>query len=435
MAASQPGLGFMSSPTGGSVNSSPSTDDKTGPPSRWNQFVEKRLKAWQPVLAPKRIIAVYIICGLVFTGVGIMLLLVSQGVVEVEYDYTDNDVASGVGYFDMEITRDMEPPIWLHYQLEGFHQNHRRYIRSIAETQMKVTTPETDASQLDSCKPWVVTDGRVNYPCGLVARSVFNDSYVLTMLGPEDDKWNRVEVDSRAKTIAWASDTEGKFTNMDPEAKVVDGVENQKHLNMWINQRFPPVECVQKEVSAEKPYRPVYVAMREEEVPLPSNGSAVATSARSAQIVDCTGYFPPARESGVSHPRCKFVREGENFQCTGNYEERQVEDWGIQSGHFIVWMRIAGLPTFRKLWGMIDEPLKAGSTLRVHYSDNFPVKEFHGRKSFVVTTTSVLGGRNDFLGYGYIVVGCCCLIFGATFLWQNIVKPRPLGDISLLADI
>jgi len=28
--------------------------------------------------------------------------------------------------------------------------------------------------------------------------------------------------------------------------------------------------------------------------------------------------------------------------------------------HFIVWMRTAGLPTFRKLWGKINQNLESG---------------------------------------------------------------------------
>jgi len=28
--------------------------------------------------------------------------------------------------------------------------------------------------------------------------------------------------------------------------------------------------------------------------------------------------------------------------------------------HFIVWMRTAGLPNFRKLWGRVDDGLTAG---------------------------------------------------------------------------
>jgi len=32
----------------------------------------------------------------------------------------------------------------------------------------------------------------------------------------------------------------------------------------------------------------------------------------------------------------------------------------MENEHFIVWMRTAGLSTFRKLWGKIEEDLKTG---------------------------------------------------------------------------
>merc|ERR1712232_992264 len=139
-----------------------------------------------------------------------------------------------------------------------------------------------------------------------------------------------------------------------------------------------------------------------------------STSGRSGlvrNVVDCTGY-------NTKNPSCNFTRNGEAFPCNGAYRKVQRE-WGIENGHFIVWMRIAGLPNFRKLWGKIDKSLKKGSKIRVHYQDNFPVKKFRGRKALVISTSSVLGGRNDSLGYGYIVVGFCCLIFGLYFFWRS----------------
>jgi len=40
--------------------------------------------------------------------------------------------------------------------------------------------------------------------------------------------------------------------------------------------------------------------------------------------------------------------------------------------HFIVWMRTAGLPNFRKLWGTITDDLPAGEyTLKIE--DNYEV--------------------------------------------------------------
>jgi hypothetical protein len=86
----------------------------------------------------------------------------------------------------------------------------------------------------------------------------------------------------------------------------------------------------------------------------------------------------------------------------------------------MVWMRVAGLPTFRKLWGKIDEKLAAGTRLKVYVASHFDVTGFGGRKALVISTSSSLGGRNDFLGYGYLLVGLCCLIFGAWFLWKHL---------------
>lgn len=82
--------------------------------------------------------------------------------------------------------------------------------------------------------------------------------------------------------------------------------------------------------------------------------------------------------------------------------------------HFIVWMRTAGLPNFRKLWGRIDTYLDPGLyTLKVQ--NNYNVAPFGGTKSFVLSTTNALGGKNYFLAICYIVVGALCMIFAIIF--------------------
>jgi hypothetical protein len=46
--------------------------------------------------------------------------------------------------------------------------------------------------------------------------------------------------------------------------------------------------------------------------------------------------------------------------------------------HFIVWMRTAGLPTFRKLYGRIEQNLEEGSSYTVEVDNNFEVRPFEG---------------------------------------------------------
>ena len=82
--------------------------------------------------------------------------------------------------------------------------------------------------------------------------------------------------------------------------------------------------------------------------------------------------------------------------------------------HFIVWMRTAGLPNFRKLWGRIEGGLSPGK-YTVHIKNEFEVSPFQGQKFFVLSTTNALGGKNYFLAVCYIVVGTLCMLFAFIF--------------------
>ena len=97
--------------------------------------------------------------------------------------------------------------------------------------------------------------------------------------------------------------------------------------------------------------------------------------------------------------------------------------------HFIVWMRTAGLPNFRKLWGKLsvdgktDLDLDAG-TYTVKIQNNYNVSSFTGKKYFVLSTTNMLGGQNYFLAICYIVVGALCIVFAIIFFVAYMRKSK-----------
>ncbi|XP_037946527.1 cell cycle control protein 50A [Teleopsis dalmanni] len=103
-------------------------------------------------------------------------------------------------------------------------------------------------------------------------------------------------------------------------------------------------------------------------------------------------------------------------------DQQNPENNGFQNEDLIVWMRTAALPSFRKLYRRVNhtaplftEGLKRGIyTLKINYQ--YPVTAFDGSKKMILSTTSVLGGKNPFLGIAYIVVGCICFSLGIALL-------------------
>jgi hypothetical protein len=105
---------------------------------------------------------------------------------------------------------------------------------------------------------------------------------------------------------------------------------------------------------------------------------------------------------------------------------------GVLNEHFIVWMRTAGLPTFRKLYGRIHSDLKKGDILTFTVKANFEVDSFDGSKGLIISNLGQFGGKNSFLGISYIVVGSVSLLLGVLFGLKQLVSPRQLGDTRYL---
>lgn len=90
----------------------------------------------------------------------------------------------------------------------------------------------------------------------------------------------------------------------------------------------------------------------------------------------------------------------------------------------IVWMRTAALPTFRKLYGRIEADAMASDEITVVIQNNYNTYSFGGTKALVLSTTSWIGGRNNFIGVAYVAIGGVCLFLALAFVILYVIKPR-----------
>jgi hypothetical protein len=85
----------------------------------------------------------------------------------------------------MRVEQDMDAPIHMYYILHNFYQNHKRYVRSSNHDQLHGN--DVKVSKLSECIPKLyltgvrdsnLTSNGLVKPCGLVAWSTFNDTFI-----------------------------------------------------------------------------------------------------------------------------------------------------------------------------------------------------------------------------------------------------------------
>jgi len=191
-------------------------------------FKQQRLKAWQPIFTPKTVLPIFFVIGLIFAPIGALLIWGSGLVSEITIDYSDCETLSAASsvselnfvdvnsysyslragsgaapadtpqfallnntandpnfnssqalqcYVRFDVPIDLEPPVFLYYKLENFFQNHRRYVKSLDTDQLKGKFVSVSTLNSGDCKPLASVGDQAYYPCGLIANSMFNDTF------------------------------------------------------------------------------------------------------------------------------------------------------------------------------------------------------------------------------------------------------------------
>lgn len=360
-------------------------------------FKQQRLKAWQPILTPKAVLPTLFLIGIIFAPIGAVIVWGSGRVTTITLDYTQcdasaptdgtfatmpsasydydlstsstvskssipapqwtftNDTSASVGLqarceIDFQVPYDLGPGVFLYYKLTNYYQNHRRYVQSLDSSQLKGDYRSASSINSGDCKPITSENGKPYYPCGLIANSVFNDTFPsVVLLNPSN------------------------------------GAQNQTY-------NFTE--------------------------------SGIAWHGIAKNYVNTPGY---SSYSDVLPPPNWALKYPNGYTEETGWPQLRDDE------HFQNWMQIAALPTFRKLWARNDNEVMTTGTYRVVAYMNYPVKQFSGTKSIVISTVSWIGGKQPFLGWAYIAAAILCVVLALAGLIRHLIKPRKLGDMSLLS--
>ncbi|EDO15209.1 hypothetical protein Kpol_458p2 [Vanderwaltozyma polyspora DSM 70294] len=340
-------------------------------------FRQQRLKSWQPILTPQSVLPLLVLFTCIFTPIGVGLIIGTLHVQDIIIDYTKCETLANLDSFteipskyvnyhfkqetsikpgwqiqensdgqrscqlQFEIPNDITSSVYVFYKLTNFFQNHRRYVTSFDRNQLKGKAVKI--SELDeSCRPLREFGDKAIYPCGLIANSMFNDTFAKSLIGVEET----TDFELTNKGISWSID----------------------------RSRFKK------------------------------------TTYNASDIV------PPPNWT-------KLYPDGytdENIPDLHSWEELQV------------WMRTASFPNFYKLAAKNETSDLPKGQYIYNIESNYPISDYGGTKSFVLSTSSIIGGRNVSLGVVFLIVAGICIIFTFIFLIKIISQPRSMGDQTYL---
>lgn len=127
----------------------------------------------------------------------------------INYHEDRKETATTICTLQFVIPEDIGPPVLFYYRLTNFYQNHRRYVKSLDTDQLKGIAVSKDTISGGSCDPLRIDpeSNKPYYPCGLVANSLFNDTFNnLIFLNPKNTSELNKTYQFTNKGISWGSD-------------------------------------------------------------------------------------------------------------------------------------------------------------------------------------------------------------------------------------
>lgn len=201
-----------------------------------SKFKQQKLFGWRPVPTISCVTIIYLSFALFFIIFGIIILVFTAQITEVKYRYDDkcNNTYNYNCTLTFSIKKKMTKPIMIYYQLEEFSQNHKVYMGSKSDKQLRgEEVSKEDLEKSGVCENMLLNkdigngleDEEVAIPCGLMAKSYFRDKFFFTYRGKA--------LNPRVENIAYKSDKQ-KYEKIEylPEKHWINMTD--EHFMIWM---------------------------------------------------------------------------------------------------------------------------------------------------------------------------------------------------------
>lgn len=347
-------------------------------------FKQQRLKAWQPILTPRTVLPTLFIIAVIFAPIGAVLLLASNSVSQITLDYTECDKAgtspSPLKHFD--------------YQLKS----------SNADLKHADPTWTFDAAT-KTCTVQFELPAEIGKPVFIY--------YKLTNFYQNHRRYVRsLDSDQLLGKARSASDLDNG------DCKPL-GAEGGKAIY--------PCGLIANSLFNDTIGNPILLNVPGGNV---NDNQTYAFSSKNIA-------WPGEKNKYTDNPKLDWTQ----VLPPPNWRERYPQYNNTPDGHpnlasdehFQNWMRTAGLPTFTKLYGRNDDAPMVKGNYQIPIGMNFPVTQFGGTKSIVISNVAWIGGKNPFLGWAYIATAGLFMLLALAGTIRHCIRPRKLGDMSLLS--
>ncbi|KAJ5885653.1 Meiotically protein [Penicillium tannophilum] len=343
-------------------------------------FRQQRLKAWQPILTPKSVLPLFFVVGIIFAPLGGVLLWASSLVQEIVIDYTDCYSAA--------------PTASQAYIADRVSMTFKAQSTGTPSWQRTVD----EATNQTTCSLYFNIPESMGPPVFLYYRLTnFYQNHRRYVQSLELDQLKGEALSN--KTI---SGSVCDPLTTDPATK----------------KAYYPCGLIANSRFNDSIDSPVYLGSDSVTYNMTKKGIAWESD--------------KALYQKTKYQHWEVVPPPNWTKYNGSYTNESMPNLH-EDEDFMVWMRTAGLPAFSKLSRRNDDTAMAAGDYRLDILDQFKVSEYDGTKSILLSTRTVMGGKNPFMGIAYVVVGGVCVLLGALFTIAHLVRPRKLGDHTYLS--